>query len=300
MQATFAGRKLIPQLSPDPFGHYNPPMPRTYRVKRARAWLTAGLIVVLTLPVRRVSGAETATRLDHANHSPTNASVTQAEAPYRNSAPPARTTHHESGGIYWGDFGSVDSADAAVAVFVLASVVVVSAAVLYSGALLANLILQPAETEKWIELSPRAQFFSGGHQQGTMTGAALTLGLVGDGANVGLALEGGYLDADVITVDSAEVEVAGGYGMGGLSIRWPFDNGSEATAFEAELLVGSAHAYDLISRASFALTWNICGAWRAGVRVGALYLDVEDREGPVREAGEDFNLLGGLETSVRF
>gem|GEM_PF-5294294 len=276
-------------------------MHRPLKMPRAATCLTVTLVVLLATPARRGTAAEPPFPRHAENSSSTHGVATNAVAPRVPSPPSPRTSSSSSsGGIYVSDFGSVDSGEAAAVVFVLAGVVVVSAAVLYSGALLANFILQPEETEKWAEFTPRAQFFSGGHQQGTMTGAALSLGLAGDEANVGLVLEGGYLEADVITVDSTEVEVSGGYGMGGFSIRWPFDRGSEATEFEAELLVGSANRYDLISRASFALTWSIHGPWRAGLRVGALYLDVESREGPAWEAGEDFNLLGGVETSVRF
>ena len=58
---------------------------------------------------------------------------------------------------------------------VVAGVVVVAAAVIYSGALLANLALRPEEAEVWIEAGPRALFFSGDSQQGYMTGGALAL-----------------------------------------------------------------------------------------------------------------------------
>lgn len=277
-------------------------MPKPRIPPRSFRWLSLALVLLLAAPARRVSSAEPATQPGAVPSDviSTNGIATNAVAPRVQSPRPARTSSSISGDLYISDFGSVDSAEAALVVFVLAGAIVVSAALLYSGALLANLILQPDEVEKWAEITPRAQFFSGGYQQGAMTGAALSLGLADDEAEVGLVIEGGYLDADVITVDKTEVEVAGGYGMGGLAIRWPFDSGSDATAVEAELLVGSANQYDLISRASLALSWSIHGPWRAGLRVGALYLDVEEGEGPVWEAGEDFNLLGGVETSIRF
>lgn len=277
-----------------------------YHPRPASRWLrrmTLGLTLLLAWPVQRGVAADAPVPVSTNTPTAISTNLPAAQAaPTRTTAhtSPRSTTSSSSGGIYLSDIGSVDSAEAAVVVFVVASVVVVSAAVIYTGALLANLILQPEQTETWAELTPRAHFFSGGHQQGAMSGLALSLGLAGDYANVGLVVEGGYLDADVITLDETEVEVASGYGLGGLSIRWPFDSGSEATEFEAELLVGSAREYDLISRASFALTWSVRGPWRAGLRLGALYLDVEEREGPVWQAGEDFNLLGGVETSIRF
>lgn len=203
-------------------------------------------------------------------------------------------------GFYISDFGSVDSEEAAIVVFVVAGVVVISAAVIYSGALLANLVLRPEEAKVWGEIGPRAMFFSGGHQHGVMSGGTLALGLADTSAEVGLLLEGGYLNAEVQTLTGDDVEVDGGYGMAGLTIRWPFDGGADATAFEAEILVGNANRYNLISRAGFALTWSVHGPWRAGLRVGALYLDVKETEGPAWVAGEDFNLLGGVETSLRF
>lgn len=226
--------------------------------------------------------------------------ATNAIMPAVRKAQPEVTSSSPSGGIYISDFGGIDSSEAAVVVFVVAGVVVVAAAVIYSGALLANLVLRPEETEVWADTSARTMFFSGSSQQGYMAGGALTLGLKGDGADVGVVLEGGYLDADVVTIDDQEVAVANGYFLVGPSIRWPLDYDEEAAVFEAELLAGSGSEYDLISRASFAFTWSILGPWRAGLRAGALYLDVKEEDGPVWKAGEDFNLLGGLETSIRF
>lgn len=220
-------------------------------------------------------------------------------APTQPAARPLPDTRSVDG-FYISDFGSVDSEEAAIVVFVVAGVVVVSAAVIYSGALLANLVLRPEEAEVWGEVGPRAMFFSGGHQHGVMSGGTLALGLAGDSADVGLLLEGGYLNADVQTLAGTDVEVDGGYGLAGLTIRWPFDSGAEATAFEAEILAGNANRYNLISRAGFALTWSVRGPWRAGLRLGALYLDVKETEGPAWQAAEEFNLLGGIETSLRF
>ena len=185
-------------------------------------------------------------------------------------------------------------------IFVLAGVVVVAAAVIYSGALLANLMVNPHEAEVWGEAGPRFMFFSGGYQQGSMTGGTLALGLRGEEADVGLLVEGGYLEADVVTVGGEEVEVSGGYGMAGLTIRWPFDSGADATVFSADLLAGTASRFDLVSRAGLGLSWQVYGPLRAGLQVGAVYLDVEEQDGPVWQAGEDYNLLGGVETSVRF
>jgi hypothetical protein len=217
------------------------------------------------------------------------------------SAPRTRSSHTSSGGqIYISDSGSIDSTEAAVVIFVLAGVVVIAAAIVYSGALLANWALRGEEVPGWGDLSARWMYFSGGYQHGYLAGGALTLGLEGDGADVGAVVEGGYLDADMVTVEDTEVELDAGYVMAGLSVRWHLTPSDEPLLFEAELLAGTASRYDLVSRASFALTWSLAGPWRAGLRFGALYLDVAEDEGPLLQADNDFNLLGGLETSVRF
>lgn len=216
------------------------------------------------------------------------------------TARPSASNRSTSGSFYVSDFGSVDSRDAAIVVFVLAGVVVVAAAIIYSGALLGNLMINPQEAEVWAEAGPRFMFFSGGHQQGSMVGGTLALGLHGEEADVGLLIEGGYLDADVVTVEGDDVDVAGGYGMAGLTIRWPFDSGADATVFSADLLAGTASRFNLVSRAGLGLSWQVYGPLRAGLQVGAVYLDVKEQDGPVWQAGEDFNLLGGVETSVRF
>ncbi len=214
----------------------------------------------------------------------------------------AKSSNVSTGGnLYISDSGSIDSTEAAVVIFVLAGVVVIAAAVIYSGALLANWALRGDDAPPgWGELSARSMFFSGESQHGYMAGGALTLGLQGDGGDVGAVIEGGYLDADIITIGDQEVNVADGYLMAGLTVRWRLTDDDHPGVFEAELLAGSAARYDLISRASFAFTWSLLGPWRMGLRLGALYLDVADDEGPLYEAGEDFNLLGGLETAIRF
>lgn len=214
----------------------------------------------------------------------------------------ARARSRGGGGSidFWG-VGNVDSKEAAIVVFVIAGAVVVAAAVIYSGILLANLALRPDDAPPaWIDAGVRVMGFSGGSQQGYMAGGAIALGLQGDDADVGLVVEGGHLDADVVTIDNDEIDVSGSYVMAGPTVRWHLDLALREPIFEAELLAGTASNYDLISRASFAFTWRLAGPWRAGLRFGALYLDVDRDEGPVLKAGDDFNFLGGLETSVRF
>lgn len=229
------------------------------------------------------------------------AAATNREPARAGSASRSRSSQTSRGGqFYISDSGSIDSTEAAVVIFVLAGVVVIAAAIVYSGALLANWALRGEEVPGWGDLSARWMYFSGGYQHGYLAGGALTLGLEGDGADVGAVIEGGYLDADMVTVDDTEVELDAGYVMAGLSVRWHLAPAADPLLFEAELLAGTASRYDLVSRASFALTWSLAGPWRAGLRFGALYLDVAEDEGPLLQVEDDFNLLGGLETSVRF
>lgn len=216
--------------------------------------------------------------------------------------PPTVTNHDYSLGSVWLDgAGSINSRDAAIVVFVLAGTVVIAAAVIYPILFITSALLGPDDLPPvWWEAGARAQFFSGASQQGYMGGAALAFGFADEEADVGIVLEGGYLDADIVTLDGREVSVAGRYVMAGPSVRWRMDEGPQAPRLESELLAGTAAHYDLISRASFAFTWSLRGAWRGGLRAGAVYLDVAEDEGPVWQAGDDFNLLVGLESSCLF
>lgn len=197
--------------------------------------------------------------------------------------------------------GSFDSRDAAVIVFVLAGVVVVAFAVLYVPAFVANVLLGPDDLPPgWLEISARGAGFSGSDQQGYMGGAALAFGFEDSEGDVGVVVESGYLDADIRTVEGRDVEVAGGYVMGGLLIRWRLDEGARPPIVEVELVAGTASHYDLISRASAAFSWSLLGDWRAGLRAGSLYLNVDGDDGPLLESEDGFNLFGGIETAWRF
>lgn len=197
--------------------------------------------------------------------------------------------------------GSVSSRDAAIVVFVLAGTVVVAAAVIYPVLFITSALLGPDELPPaWWEGGGRAQVFSGGSQQGYLAGATLAFGLADEEADVGVVVEGGYLDADVVTVEGRDVSLAATYIMAGPTVRWRLEDRADAPRFESELLAGTAEHYDLVSRASFAFTWSLRGPWRAGLRIGAVYLNVDEDEGPIWEAGDDFNFLAGIETAVLF
>lgn len=204
-----------------------------------------------------------------------------------------------SGGI--SGSGSFDSGEAAVVVFVVAGVVIVAAAVVYPGIVIADWLTGGEEPDLWSEAGLRAGFFGGDGRSGSMSGAAITFGIETDGPQVGAVIEGGYLDASVATVPGAEADVSGGYVMAGPVIRWALTDGGQPVRFETELLAGTASSYSFISRASFAFTWGISEHGRIGVRFGALYADLDKDEGPFLEADEgNFTLLGGIETAWQF
>ncbi len=214
---------------------------------------------------------------------------------------PRNTYNGESWNFSFAEVGNIDSKESAIIVFVTAGVIVIAAAVVYTGALIYNLVADFDEAPPfWWEPSVHGLYFSSGSQQGWMTGGGVTMGFEGEGGDVGLTLEGGYLNANVVTVDDKDVNISGGYGLAGPVVRWYFGSGPQDYRLDMEFLAGGASGYSLISRAGAALNWAATQTLRFGIRFGALYLDVEETEGPVLKAGSDFNIYLGLETATQF
>jgi hypothetical protein len=218
------------------------------------------------------------------------------ERRYRNSSSPD---------VYCADvycvdaFGSFDagSSEIAVIVFVVVGVVVVAAAFFYAGYFAYDMLRSDTDDYTgWWETGPRARVFYGGSRSGGMYGLRVGGGFSSDNADVGLMLEGGYIHGDVaIREDDSIVSVSSGYAMMGPTIRWMLDEGRNPLMLDMEVLAGMAadKDVDLISHASIGVSWGVGSAWRMGLSLGSLYMDIKRSEGPLRTESR-FNLTGGL------
>lgn len=201
-----------------------------------------------------------------------------------------------------GDLGSLDS-DAAIVIFIIIGVCVVAAVILYSGALLYQAATGVGDCSYWWDTNVHTATLAGGGDSGGI--AALRIGSGVDllEARLGLVLEGGYIDAE-ITLDEApdQLDVEGGFVMGGAGVRWPLgSSASNASFFGMELLAGKIWDVDvdLMSVARATLSLGLREHLRLGFSLGALYLGL-DAEDALVEHIDNFTTLVGVEAGVRF
>ena len=191
----------------------------------------------------------------------------------------------------------------AVVIFVVVGVIVVAAAIVYAGFFIGSMLAGNwAEVEGWGEVCLNGSFFSGEDRSGGMYGLRFAGGFSTDTADAGLAAEVGSINGRIATRESGEsVDISTAYGIIGPTIRWVFDEEGNPISIDLDLLTGVAgdDNLDLLSRASVGVSWGIGSHWRLGFGIGAMYLKVKRSEGLVN-TDSDFNLVGGLQTGVRF
>lgn len=230
---------------------------------------------------------------------------------WRRGRPPrTRYDHERPDVVYGGDvycveaFGSfdVDSREVAVVLFVVVGVVVVAAALVYTGLFVYDALTREGDFDGWLDTGAGAWFFYGGERGGGMYGARIAGGFMGESADVGLMLEAGYIHGDVaIREDNTPVSVSASYGIVGPTIRWVLDDGRNPFTFDMEVLAGvtSDDNLGLISRASAGFSWGIGPSWRMGLAVGSLYMKIRETEGPLRTKS-DFNMAIGVNAGRAF
>jgi len=201
-----------------------------------------------------------------------------------------------------GDLGSLDS-DAAIVIFIIVGVSVVAAVIVYSAALLYQAGAGLGGYDYWWDTEIHGATLVGGGDRGGMAALRIGSGVDLREARLGLVLEGGYIDAE-IALDEApdQVDVEGGFAMGGAGVRWPFGSStSNASFFGIELLAGTIWDadVDLMSVARTTLSLGLREHLRLGFSLGALYLGL-DAEDALVEDIDNFTTLLGVEAGVRF
>ena len=240
----------------------------------------------------------------------TNASPAVAASPFDQR--PSRRSRPSGEGVGLGTdtsclniSGSFDvgDSDVAVVLFVIVGVVVVAAVIVYTGIFLFDALTQSDnEYSVWWEVGPRAHFFFGGERQGGMYGLRLAGGFMTDSADVGLALEGGYLGGRAkVGDDDDPVDVSGSYGLLGPTVRWVLSDDPNPAMLELELLagLGSDDNLDWLSRGAVGVSWGVGDCWRMGLSLGSLYMSVHTTEGPLT-TDSSFNLAAGLHVERGF
>jgi hypothetical protein len=197
----------------------------------------------------------------------------------------------------------VGNDELAVVIFVVIGVIVVAAAIVYAGFFIGSwLVGDWNEVEGWGEVCLNGSFFSGEDRSGGMYGLRFAGGFSTDTADAGLAVEVGSINGRIATRESGErVDISTAYGIIGPTVRWVLDAEGNPISIDVDVLTGIAgdDNLDLLSRASIGVSWGIGSHWRLGFGIGALYLKVKRSEGLVN-TDSDFNLVGGVQTGVRF
>jgi hypothetical protein len=201
-----------------------------------------------------------------------------------------------------GDLGSLDG-DSAIVIFIIVGVTVVAAVVVYSAALLYQAATGQGGYTYWWDSELYGATLVGGGDRGTMASLRIGSGAAMENARLGMLIEGGYLDAKIGLKDVEEdVDIEGGFLMGGAGVRWPLNSAAKNVSFLGiELLAGNVwdEDVDLISVARATLSLGLGDHARLGFSLGALYLGLDETE-PLIEDADNFTTTLGLEAGVRF
>jgi hypothetical protein len=234
----------------------------------------------------------------------------QSQQPYTPVNYEQAPTRHEQTANYHGfvelvaDLGSSNWSgnDLAIVIFVVVTVTVVLAVVVYAGAFLYEALTGTGSNSYWWDLEAHSAFLGGSGTRGNMSGAKFSSGLENSEARVGLVLEGGYLRADIHPEDKGDpCEIRGIFAMAGAGIRWPFGiMDSNPSFFGMEFLAGTADDdnVDLISVARANVDFGIGSRVRLGFSLGALYMGLTAKEGLIENAN-NYSTLIGVQTGYR-
>lgn len=201
-----------------------------------------------------------------------------------------------------GDLGSLDG-DSAIVIFIIVGVTVVAAVVVYSAALLYQAATGQGGYTYWWDSELYGATLVGGGDSGTMASLRIGSGAAMENARLGMLIEGGYLDAKIGIEDiKDDVDIEGGFLMGGAGVRWPLNSAANNVSFLGmELLAGKVwdDDVDLISVARATLSIGLGDHARLGFSLGALYLGLDETDTLVEDA-DNFTTTLGLEAGVRF
>lgn len=203
------------------------------------------------------------------------------------------------------DLGNSDwsSGDGAIVIFVVVGVVVVLSVVVYAGAFIYQALLGSGDIDYWWDVEGYGSILFGKESDGYMTGARLCSGLTDSAVRVGLVLEAGHIDTDVVIPPTvALVNVKGTYGMAGAGVRWNVGGYENNPSFLGiELLGGTASSenVDLMSAARATVSFGMTEHTRVGFSVGALYMGLASDDGILDDV-DNFSTTVGMQAGYRF
>lgn len=212
-----------------------------------------------------------------------------------------------------GKEGGLDGHDWAAIIYVVVGVVVVGAFIVYAAQTLIELSLNqehhPVFQEAGLRLSYSGHSWRDGagadlYRDAYLAGIRYGIGFDRPGADIGLAIEGGYLDIRLSPSDGVgdAFDFRGGYLIAGPLLRF---GSFDPVCFSLEFLNGtSTHAsIGWISKARMALQARFGRHEVAGVNLGAVFYDLAFLDGLAWRRGDfnrDLSLIGGLDFGWEF
>ena len=219
----------------------------------------------------------------------------------------------EGGGKDGGKGGGLDANDWAAMIYVVVGLVVVGAFLVYALQTLVELAINkehyPVFQEAGLRLSYSGHAWRDGagadlYRDAYLAGIRYAIGFDRPGADIGLAVEGGYLD--IRLTSSAGINDAfdfrGGYLVAGPLLRF---GSFHPLCFSMEFLNGtSTHAsIGWISKARMALQARVGRHEVFGAHLGAVFYDLAFLDGLAWRRGDfnrDLSLIGGLDFGWEF
>jgi hypothetical protein len=212
-----------------------------------------------------------------------------------------------------GKDGGLDADEWAALIYVVVGVVVVGAFIVYAVQTLAELAINkehyPLFQEAGLRLSYSGHAWRDGagaelYRDAYLAGLRYGIGFDRPGADIGLAVEGGYLDVHLSPSEGAgdAFDFRGGYLVAGPLLRF---GSFDPLCFSLEFLNGtSTHAsIGWISKARMALQARFGRHEVVGVHLGAVFYDLAFLDGLAWRRGDlnrDLSLVGGLDFGWEF
>jgi hypothetical protein len=202
----------------------------------------------------------------------------------------------------------MDGHDWAALIYVVIGVVVVGAFLIYAAQTLVELAVNadhdPLFQEAGLRLSYSGRSWRDGaganlYRDAYLAGIRYAIGFDRPGADVGLAVEGGYIDIRLTPLDGPgdAFDFRGGYLVAGPLLRF---GSFDPLCFSMEFLNGtSTHAsIGWISKARMALQYRMGRHEVIGADLGAVFYDLAFLDGLALRRGDfnrDLSLIGGLD-----
>jgi hypothetical protein len=207
----------------------------------------------------------------------------------------------------------MDGHDWAAVIYVVVGVVVVGAFIIYGAETLAELILDQGQYPLFQEAGLRLSYSGHPWRDGAgadlyrdayLAGLRYAIGFDRPGADVGLAVEGGYIDIRLRPLEGPgdAFDFRGGYLVAGPLLRF---GSFDPACFSLEFLNGtSTHpSIGWISKARMALRFRMGKHESIGGDLGAVFYDLSFLDGLALRRGDlnrDLSLIGGFDFGWEF